>query len=86
MEVELPKKLIGKLSSPIEVKYVYFPGTKRLTDLGNVLSIHQKFFEDALVELGYLEDDNYNHIISSTQAFGGVCKENPRVEIHITEL
>ena len=70
----------------IQVDYYLYPKTKRRTDLGNVLSIHQKFFEDALVELGIIPDDDYKHIIKSTQNFGELDKDNPRVEIEITEI
>ena len=71
---------------PIQIEYQYFPGTKRLTDIGNVVSIHQKFFEDALSELGCIPDDNYKYVPSSVCSFGGIDKENPRVEITIKEL
>lgn len=73
------------LKSPVMVTYTYFPKTKRRTDLGNVLSIHQKFFEDSLVELGCLTDDDYKTIIQTTYAFGAVDPDNPRVEIKIVE-
>lgn len=63
--------------------YVIFPATKRKTDIGNVVAIHKKFFEDALVELGKLPDDDYNHILGSSEDFGGIDPDNPRVEIHI---
>jgi len=68
------------------IDYVLYPKTKRRTDLGNVLSIHQKFCEDALVEIGCLVDDDYHHILESRFRFGYVDKENPRVEIIITEI
>lgn len=67
----------------VTIDYKLYPKSKRRTDIGNVISIHQKFFEDALVELGRIEDDDYTHIISSTQSFGEVDKYNPRVEITI---
>jgi len=74
------------INPPIQVTYIYFPKTARKTDIGNVLSIHQKFFEDALVEGGYLVDDNYDYIPRTIFRFGEVDKENPRVEIHIEEI
>lgn len=69
----------------IQVSYWLYPKTKRRTDLGNIISIHQKFFEDALVELGIIPDDSYDHIIRSAMAFGKIDKVNPRVEILIEE-
>lgn len=64
---------------------VYF-GSKRSWDVGNVCSVHEKFFEDALVELGKLPDDN-NHYIPLVIYLGcGIDKDNPRVEIEVIDL
>lgn len=67
----------------VSIHYTLYPKTKRLTDIGNVVSIHKKFFEDAIVELGIIPDDNYRHVVSSSESFGSVDKINPRVEIRI---
>ena len=66
--------------------YTVYPANKRSFDLGNVCCIHQKFFEDALVELGKLPDDNYNNIPLIVYQFGKVDPENPRVEIEVMEI
>lgn len=63
-----------------------FPPTARLTDIGNIGSITEKFFLDAMVELGKLEDDNYLFVPTSLVEFGKVDKTNPRVEIRIKGL
>ena len=70
----------------IHVIYKLFLGTKRKADLGNILPIVQKYFEDAFVELGYIEDDNYSYIPKVSYEFGGVDKNNERVEITIEEI
>jgi len=70
---------------PVSITFTLFPKSKRRTDLTNVLSIHDKFFCDALVELGKLEDDDYYWIPEVIYKFGCVDKENPRVEILIIE-
>lgn len=70
----------------VVINYRLYPKTRRLTDIGNVVSIHKKFFEDALVEMGKIEDDNYMHVISNSESFGEVDKHNPRVEITIIEV
>jgi len=54
--------------------------------LGNVLSVHQKYFEDALVELGCIPDDDYKHIVRTTFVFGEKDKNDPRVIITVKEL
>jgi Holliday junction resolvase RusA-like endonuclease len=71
------------LNPPLTITYTYFPPDKRLSDLGNVLTIQSKYFEDALVELGYLEDDNYTFIDQIIYKFGSIDRVDPRVEISI---
>lgn len=67
------------------VTYTLFVGTKRLCDVANVCCVVDKFFTDALVEMGKLPDDNYEHLKQVTYKFGGYDKGNPRVEILIEE-
>lgn len=66
--------------------YTVYPKSKRSFDIGNVCCIHQKFFEDALVELGKLEDDNFTKIPLTVYQFGEIDQNNPRVEIEVVEL
>jgi len=81
--------LIGKCVSPLPIApylftYTVYPATKRAFDLGNVLPIIQKFTDDALIEIGVIKDDNFNHVREICYKFGGQDKENPRAELHIT--
>lgn len=73
------------LEDPIELTFIMYRGDKRKVDRANVLSIHEKFFCDALVELGFIQDDNDKYITSSHYYSGGVDKANPRVDIIIKE-
>lgn len=73
------------LVPPIMVKFVVYPKTKQLFDVPNVESIHSKYFLDALVECGKLEDDNYMFVPETRAAFGAIDKENPRVVIYIKD-
>lgn len=66
--------------------YKVYAATKRSFDLGNVCSVHEKFFEDAFVELGKLEDDNIDFIPLVIYMGCGIDKENPRVEVEVMEL
>lgn len=77
---------LPKLQPPIQITYTVFKGDKRNCDIGNICSVHQKFFEDALVELGKLPDDNHNMIKRSIFEWGGIDKLNPAVEIMIEEV
>lgn len=85
---ELMAKQILMLPSFKKVKLVYtlYPKDRRKCDVSNICSIHDKFFSDALVEYGKIEDDNYLYIPEIDYRFGGLDKENPRVEIKIIEI
>ena len=68
----------------VSITYTVFFGSKRKTDISNVCSIVDKYFCDALVELGKLPDDNYDYIKEVIYKFGGIDKTNPRVEITLS--
>lgn len=70
----------------IKLTYVFYPNSRRRYDISNVCSIVDKFFSDALVESGHLDDDNYNYLPDVLYCFGSIDKDNPRVEILIEEL
>ena len=70
----------------IKVEHIVFFGSNRLFDLDNIVSVSSKFFNDALVKHGKLIDDNYQYVTGVSVSFGGVDKNNPRVEIVITEV
>lgn len=67
----------------VHLRYTLYPKTKRLCDIANICSIVDKFFSDALVETGHLEDDNYNFVQGVSFFFGSVDSENPRVDVEI---
>jgi len=70
----------------VSITFNIYAGNERLFDIGNVGSIIEKFFLDALVECGKLEDDNYTFVPETHTYFKGIDKNNPRVEIIIKEL
>lgn len=65
------------------ILYEVYAPTSREFDINNVCSVVDKFFCDALVELGKLPDDNYKHLTEITSRFGGIDKTNPRVDVTI---
>ena len=79
------EKQITALPSLVQVWIVYelYLPSKRKADTSNICSIVDKFFCDALVELGKLPEDNYEHVIECLYRFGGVDTKNPRCEITI---
>lgn len=75
-----------KLKPRVRVDLTYWKPTNRRSDRSNVLCVHEKFALDAVVELGCLEDDS-DEFIAHTHYYGGeLDRENPRVEIKITEI
>lgn len=84
---EALKSAEGEMGKPPYLfRYTFFASNKRLFDLGNVGSIVQKFADDALMELGLLEDDNYTFVRKVEYCFGGIDKDNPRAELEIVEF
>lgn len=71
---------------PLHCVYTVYPSSNRKFDLSNVLSIVQKFTEDALIEYGVISDDSYQVIPKIDYRFGHVDKENPRIELEIESL
>ena len=77
---ELPK------FTKVKLTYIFYPKDRRRYDVSNVCSVVDKFFSDALVETGHLEDDDYSHISDVLYCFGSIDKENPRVDVLIEDL
>jgi hypothetical protein len=70
----------------IEIAYTLYFRDKSNVDVANVCSVVDKFTCDALVELGFLEDDCYKFVRGVKYNYGGVDKDNPRCEVEIVEL
>jgi Holliday junction resolvase RusA-like endonuclease len=75
-----------KINTPLKLTFKLFKSSNRRSDRANVLSIHEKFFCDAMVEFKCIPDDNDKYIVETSYISGGVDRKNPRVEIHIEEL
>ena len=67
----------------IQVRLVVYAKNKRKFDLDNVCSIHAKFFLDSLVKANKIPDDSYDCVTRLVYEFGGICKDDPRVDIFI---
>ena len=74
------------IQTPIKIKYTYYAQRNNSPDLDNFVAVVRKFFQDALVESGLIEDDNVNFIIANSESYGGIDKENPRVEAEVIEI
>ena len=73
-------------STPIRCKYTYYSKGNNGSDVDNFVGIVKKFFQDALVEHGTIHDDNFNYIVGSSEEYGGIDKDNPRVEVEVIEI
>ena len=66
---------------PVAITMIFFYPTAAVKDLDNSCST----VLDGIKKAGIIEDDDYTHVCPITLDFGGVDKENPRVEIYIDE-
>lgn len=86
MKIAFKNKIEDQLASlptmdGVKLTYTLFMGTNRDVDLSNICVVVDKFFCDALVEAGKLPDDNIGYLQAIDYRFGGVDKNNPRVEV-----
>lgn len=70
----------------ISLEFTYYKPTKAKRDRSNILCIVEKYFCDAMVEIGMIYDDNDDHIESTFYKSGGIDRINPRVDVAITLL
>lgn len=70
------------IDTPVNVKCLYYMKTRRRVDLVNLLEATC----DILVHYGVLADDNSNIVASHDGSRVEYDKENPRVEIEISEI
>lgn len=77
---------LPKIESKIHIKFVYFAARNNSPDLDNFTSVSKKFFQDSMVELGLIDDDNIHYIISTSEYYGGIDKDNPRVEAYVSVI
>ena len=75
--LQLP--MFGKIS----IHFDYYSKTKQRSDLGNWVSVCEKFFLDALVELGKLEDDSMHYVTNTSAMYCG-CDPSKQGKIIIT--
>ena len=77
---------LDPIKGRIQIRYTYYAKINNGPDLDNFVGTVKKFFQDALVESGLIEDDNVNIIVGNSERYGGVDREHPRVEAVITCL
>lgn len=75
---------LSALWGRIRLDYVLYPPDRRHRDLMNSTVIVDKYFQDSLVELGRLKDDDCSIISSVSCNIGNVDKARPRMEVTIS--
>lgn len=70
----------------IKVRYVFYAARNDNPDLDNFVGAAKKFFQDALVKNGFIEDDSVNFITANSERYGGIDRDNPRIEAFITVI
>lgn len=70
------------LQPPVKVICTMYNTGEREQDLDNMFPVI-KFAMDAVVNLGYLPDDNIKYVKEVTYRHGGKDKANPRYEVDI---
>jgi len=68
-------KTLPKYKTLVPHYTIYFKGNRK-KDIDNYTAPLHKFFMDALVEGGVIEDDNYDYVIGFSTKFGGIKSEN----------
>lgn len=69
----------------IFITYILYSGSNRKRDLRNITTVIDKFLCDALVSYRIIPDDNCNICSGFMDLYGGIDKDNPRVEVYINE-
>jgi len=67
---------------PYEIAYVYYYKNSA-SDLGNVCSLTDKYFCDAIQEVGVVVEDNVSYCKKITFLVGSQDKDKPRIEIFL---
>ena len=80
--------LVQNLPSFVKIKITYslYIGSNHKSDVMNWVSVVDKFFQDVLVKANKLPDVNYKCVPEIVSKFGGIDKQNPRMEIVIEPI
>jgi hypothetical protein len=70
----------------VKIEYFYFAPDKRTRDLMNVISVIDKFFQDAMVDRGCIESDDLSTVVEVNSCYMGIDKLDPRLDVMITKL
>ena len=83
---ELFDQLDFRIEGKVKIEYFYFAPDKRTRDLMNVISVIDKFFQDAMVDRGCIESDDLSTVVEVNSCYMGIDKLDPRLDVMITKL
>lgn len=83
---DIARMLDFKFDGRIKIEYFYWAPDKRKRDLMNVISVVDKFFQDAMVENGCIESDDLSIVTEVNSCYMGIDKLEPRLDVLITKL
>lgn len=75
-------KVKEPINYPVNVKCLFYMGTKRKCDLTNMLEA----IDDIMVKYGIVADDNYTIIVAHDGSRVLYDKEQPRTEVYIEKI
>jgi len=78
---KLPNKHLGDC---VGLTYEFYP--RRECDVGNFLSVVDKFTSDVLVDKGCITDDNYEHVVEIGAKYIKKDKDNPHFDLIIKKI
>lgn len=70
------------ISTPLFVVFVLYVPDRSRRDLDNFVDIQKKFFMDVMVKEELIPEDSVFYVPMSVDLFGGIDKENPRVDVY----
>lgn len=79
---QIPQELRKGISSPVNIKAVFYTKEKRRVDLTNLLEA----LDDMLVKADVIEDDCRDIIVGHDFSRVYHDKDNPRIEVEIEEV
>ena len=74
------------IDGKVHISYEYYAARNNSPDLDNFVGGAKKFFQDSLTQHGLIKDDNVHYIVSSSEKYCGVDRDNPRIKAKITVL
>jgi hypothetical protein len=84
--IEIEGRLDFVFDGPVMINYNYYAPNRRKVDLMNVVSVVDKFFQDAMVNKGCIEADDISIVKRVKATYRGIDRDNPRIEATVIKI